>query len=176
MAEETITAADVAYVEANYFTLGQLCVGRAETPAAVKRLIAGGVLPAPSYVLDDGTEWFPADHFVLVDQAGGTDVLRSHFESRHEAAGGDPVVREADWEGCLSGLYGVCLRQVSPETMVRKTQLVESLTALLAKPERDSGEWRAQLRRQVWELDALEREFSPDYDRVRFNELPTRDR
>ena len=32
------------------------------------------------------------------------------------------------------------------------------------------------MRREVWELDALEREFAPDYDRGgRFGKPPTRD-
>jgi hypothetical protein len=37
------------------------------------------------------------------------------------------------------------------------------------------GEWRARLRRDVDELDALERQFSPDYDRQRFERPPSRD-
>jgi hypothetical protein len=37
--------------------------------------------------------------------------------------------------------------------------------------------WREQLREQVDELDAIERDFSPDYDRGdRFAQLPSRDR
>ena len=43
------------------------------------------------------------------------------------------------------------------------------------KPDDDS--WRQTLRAHVDELDSLERDFSPDYDRSeRFDELPSRDR
>ena len=172
-----LSDADEIYIRDNYFTLDELCAGRPETPEAVRKLLRDRRLPAPAYVLDDGTEMFPADYFVLVDQAGGHEVLRRHFDFRHRRAGGHAAELEEDWDGYLSGVYSVCLRQVSPETMVRKTQLVASLTELLdnARPER--SDWRARLRRQVWELDGLERKFSPDYDRGgRFPEPPTRDR
>jgi hypothetical protein len=119
---------------------------------------------------------FPADYFVLVDQAGGPDGLRREFERRHRAAGGSPDELEEDWRGYMDGIYGICLRQVVPETMVRKTQLVDSLTTLLAEPEPEDERWRARVRREVWELDAIEREFSPDYDRSdRFDRPPSRD-
>jgi hypothetical protein len=177
MATPTLTEADVRYLRANYFTLEELCAGRDESPNEVRELIARGALPAPSYVLDDGTEMVPADYFVLVDQAGGPDGLRHEFERRHRAAGGNPTELEEDWQGYMDGTYGICLRQVLPETIVRKTELVSSLTALLDYPRADDESWRARLRRAVWELDALEREFSPDYDRSdRFPTPPSRDR
>ena len=171
-----LSDADEIYIRENYFTLEELCTGRPETLEAVRKLIRDRLLPARAYVLDDGTEMFPADYFVLVDQAGGHEVLRRHFDSRHRRAGGDPAELEEDWDGYLSGVYSVCLRQVSPETMVRKTQLVASLNQLLDDPRPESSDWRAGLRREVWELDGLEREFSPDFDRGgRFPEPPTRD-
>jgi uncharacterized protein DUF6058 len=167
---------DLVYIRDNYFTLEELCAGRPETPAGVRDLINNQLLPSPSYVLDGGTEMFPADYFVLVDQAGGPAELREHFAARHQAVGGDPAELDEDWAGYVSGAYGICLRQVTPETVVRKTQLVGSLTELLDRPQHDSGDWRARLRREVWELDQLER-FSPDFDRgKRFPEPPSRDR
>jgi uncharacterized protein DUF6058 len=173
----TFTDADAAYVSSNYFTLEELCRGRADEPDDVRELIAAGSLPAPSYVLDDGAEMLPADYFVLVDQAGGPERLRREFERRHRAAGGNPAELDEDWQGYMDGTYGICLRQVLPETMVRKTELVDSLTALLEDPRPEDESWRGQLRREVWELDALEREFSPDYDRSeRFPTPPSRDR
>jgi uncharacterized protein DUF6058 len=173
----TFTDADVVYVSSNYFTLEELCSGRADAPDDVRELIQRRALPAPSYVFEDGIEMFPADYFVLVDQAGGPDGLRREFELRHRAAGGNPAELEEDWQGYLDGIYGVCLRQVLPETMVRKTELVNSLTTLLDDARPEDEVWRAQLQREVWELDALEREFSPDYDRSeRFPTPPSRDR
>src|SRR2546421_5490118 len=110
-----LTAGDVEYIRGNYFTLEELLAGRRESPDEVRALIRAGRLPLPSYTLDDGREMFPADYFVLVDQAGGPERLRAEFERRHAAAGGSPGELEVDWEGYLSGVFAVCLRVVLPE-------------------------------------------------------------
>jgi hypothetical protein len=169
------TAADLAYIRANYVTLDELCAGRAETPAEMLRLIGDELLPRPSYVLDDGSKMFPADYFRLADDAGGPAALPQHFAERLRAAGGGDV--ESEWQGYLSGLYGVCLRDVTPETIARKAYLVSSLCELLTLARPADPEWRERLRAEVDELDELEREFSPDYDRneERFGCKPTRD-
>jgi hypothetical protein len=153
------TERDLEYIRANYVPLEQ----------AVREAIEHGVLPQPSYVLPDGTEMVPADYFSLVD-------VRTPFVELHRAAGGDPANLEEDWEGYMSGIYGVCLRDVTPAAMIRKTFLVESLTSLLDEPRRDAG-WQKLVRSQVEELDELEREFAPDYDRdiERFGRPPSRD-
>jgi hypothetical protein len=68
------------------------------------------------------------------------------------------------------------MRDVTPETIVRKNDLVSSLCELLALARPNSPDWREALRTQVDELDALERQFTPDYDRGDAQErLPTRD-
>jgi hypothetical protein len=176
MSDPGLTSADIAYIRANYFTLDELCVGRRESADEVDELIEQGMLPAPSYVFDDQTAMFPADYFVLVDQAGGIENLRAHFELRHHGAGGAVAELESDWRGYIEGVYGVCLRYVLPETIVRKGELVDSLSQLLAEPQPDDRRWRARVRRAVCELDVLEREFAPDYDRgARFERPPTRD-
>ena len=123
---------------------------------------------------------FPADYFRLVDAAGGPEALRTHFAARHRAAslaeGANPGELEQDWDAYLSGVYGVCLREVTPENIVHETVLVASLSQLLVLPSPRSPDWRATLRAQVEELDALEREFAPDYDRSDDQERPpTRD-
>ena len=171
-----LTAADIAYIRANYVTLDELCAGRRdETPPEMRRLIDEGFLPRPSYVLEDGTEMFPADYFRLADDAGGPEAVRAHFAQRLQEAGGDDI--EPDWRAYLAGIYGVCLRDVTPETIVRKARLVTSLCELLVLARPADAEWRGQLRAEVDELDELEREFSPDYDRSeeRFGRKPTRD-
>jgi Family of unknown function (DUF6058) len=167
--------ADLAYIRANYLTLDELCAERAEAPSEVRRRIDEGLLPRPSYVLDEGTEMFPHDFFRLADDAGGVDRLRRHFEERLRAAGDDDV--DGQWEGYLSGIYAVCLRDVTPETIARKTKLVTSLCELLVLAKPRHSDWRERLRREVDELDELEREFAPDYDRNegRFGCKPTRD-
>lgn len=167
--------ADLDYIRANFATLEELCAGKREGPDEVRALIRGRLLPKPSYVLDDGAEMFPADYFRLSDEAGGPARLRQHFQDGLRATGCADV--DGEWESYLSGIYGVCLRAVTPETIVRKGELVASLGELLVLATPDDPGWRRRLREQVEELDALEREFSPDYDRdvPRFGRPPTRD-
>jgi hypothetical protein len=171
----TFTAADLAYLGENFHTLEELCRDRDETPDHVRALIDSGLLPRPSYVLDDGTELFPGDYFRLSDEAGG-QALRACFVERYRAAGGRLEDAEGEWADYLSGLYSVCLRDVTPETIVHKGALVDAVSALMEDPRPGEDRWRDELCRQVDELDALEREFSPDYDRGRFGEPPSRDR
>jgi Family of unknown function (DUF6058) len=168
------TDADLAYFSANYLTLEELCADRAESPEDVRRLIAERRLPAPSYVLPDGTGMFPADYFRFVDEAGGPDGLREHFAARHRAANGKDL--DQDWAFYLAGIWGICLCDVVPETIVRKNTLVTSLCELLVLARTREPDWQRALRDQVEELDGLEREFSPDYDRSdQMDRLPTRD-
>ena len=142
---------DVAYVTANFVPL---------TDAAVRAEIAAGRLPKPAYVLDDGTEMVDPDHLALVDRAGGIDKLREWFEAR----------APGEWDDYLSGEYAVCLRSVTPETILRKGELIEQIEALLA-----DGEPCEALAAAVDELDALLRPFAP-YDRIRFGGPVSRDR
>src|SRR4051794_2878334 len=121
MPVEQLSEADVAYVRANFRSLVELCSSRAETPAEVRELIASGLLPQPSYVLGDGTEMFPPGYFRLADEVGGPERLHEHFAERYRAAGETPEGFEEEWDGYLSGVYGVCLRDPTPETIVRKT-------------------------------------------------------
>jgi hypothetical protein len=170
------TAADLDYLRANYLTLEQVCAERPESPVELRALIAKGRLPKPSYVLEDGTELFPADYFRFVDEAGGPSGLRARFAERLEAAGG-AVDLDLHWQFYLEGIYGVCLRDVTPEAIARKAKLVSSISELLMLARPAEADWRQRLRAEVDELDALEREFAPDYDRdeARFGRKPTRD-
>jgi len=168
------TRADLDYFAANCVTLEDLCSLRDQSPEDVQGLIAERRLPQPSYVLPDGAGMFPADYFRLVDEAGGADGLREHFAARHRAASGKEL--EQDWEMYLDGTWGICLREVVPETIVRKNTLVSSLCELLVLARPREADWQQALREQVDELDALEREFSPDYDRSdQMDRPPTRD-
>lgn len=171
MPEAEFTAADLDYVTAEYATLDQLCANRAETSQDVRRLIEQGRLPRPTYVLADGTEMFPPDYFALLDSAGGVDRLRAHFDDRHRAAtttlGAPGVDPTEDWEGYLSGEYGVCLRELSPEAMVEKNALVSQIETMVAAPMPDDPSWVDRLRAAVDDLDELERPFT-DFDRQRW--------
>jgi hypothetical protein len=174
------TLADIDYIEANYVTLDELCANRPESPHEVEALIAARRLPRSSYVFEDGTGMFPADFFDLVDEAGGVDSLPGDFAARYGRATRAERVRrdelEQDWQSYLDGIYGICLRAVTPENIVRKSALVASLSELLMLPRPRIAEWRRSLREEVDELDALEREFAPDYDRgPEQDRPPTRD-
>jgi hypothetical protein len=157
-----MTPADVEYVLANYIPLEAAVAGRSESPDDVRRLIAEERLPQPSYVLPDGAEMVPEDYFTLAD-AG-----RKDFARRFLAAGGNAGALEEEWAGYLSGAYGVCLKEQSPENIVRKDRLVSGIEDLLADAKPDDADWRDRLRRWVDELDRLERPFAPDYDRARW--------
>lgn len=182
MVDPHFAEADRAYVRANYFTLEELCADRDEDPAEVRHLIDEGLLPQPSYSVD-GTGMFPADYFKLYDDAGGAEGLRELFEERYRAAAkshpklGTPEAIDTAWQAYLRGTWGQCLRQVTPEVMVRKRALVDSLCKLIALPRPRTSEWQDRLRAEVAELDQIEREFAPDYDRAEeWNERrPTRD-
>ncbi len=39
----------------------------------------------------------------------------------------------SEWEGYLSGAYGVCLKHVTPENIARKSALVAEIEGLLAR-------------------------------------------
>lgn len=162
---------DLAYVRAEYATLEQLCADRPEEPAQVRALIDDGRLPRAAYTLPDGTGLFWPDYFDLVDAAGGPDGLPGHFEDRHRAAtsalGLADVGPDDDWRGYLSGEFGVCLREVTPEAMVEKAVLIAEIDALVALPATADDGWRRKLRDAVDDLDDLERPFT-DHDRRRF--------
>jgi Family of unknown function (DUF6058) len=160
--EPAMTTADVAYIRANYVTLEEACAGRAETPDDVRALIAEERLPQPSYVLPEGTEMVPRDYFAIAD-AGREDFARRFLD-----AGGSAAALEEEWQGYLSGAYGVCLKEQSPESIVRKDHLVRAIEGLVAEPNPADAAWGEQLRHSVEELDQLERPFAPEYDRARW--------
>ena len=175
----TFTDADLAYLLNEFLTLEEVCAGRSETAEEVRRWIAERRLPQPPYVLDDGTELVPPDYFALADAAGGIDGIRGEFERRYGTAleryglEFERELFERRWEGYLEGTPAICMRDVTPETVIRKRMLIEQIERLTAEPRPDDGAWQSSLRVAVDELDALERPFAPDYDRARF--VPTRD-
>ena len=178
-ATATFTDADLAYLAAEFVSLEDACAGRRESPAQIRELIAARRLPRPSYVLDDGTELVPRDYFALADAAGTLDGVRAEYTRRYRraiAANGvdfDEELFERRWESYLDGISGICMREVTPETIVRKRILIDEIERLLSSPRRADAAWASSLRRAVDELDSIEKDFAPDYDRARF--VPTRD-
>jgi Family of unknown function (DUF6058) len=174
-----LSDADVEYIRSDFVDLDELCRRSSRDPATVRAQIEAGVLPHASYVLDDGGEMVPSDYFALADDAGGAGRLRERFIERYErAATAEHDVSasaEEEWDAYLSGEYGVCLKHVTPETIVRKAALIARIEGLLAKPEPENSDWAGRLRAAVDELDELERRFAA-YDRIRFGGPSSRDR
>jgi hypothetical protein len=165
---DALVAADEAYVRTHFVALAEVAGDRLPE---VREAIAAGRLPAPAYVLDDGTEMVAPDHLALADEAG--EDLEATFRARFAAAGGTEA--DEEWHEYLTGGYAVCLRTVTPETIVRKGQLLDHIDAALADPRPRDAEWRDALRTAVDALDALERPFAP-LDEYRFGKRPTRKR
>jgi Family of unknown function (DUF6058) len=78
----------------------------------------------------------PADYFLLAD-AG-----REEFTRRFLGAGGDPAAVDEEWQGYLSGAYGVCLKEQTAENIARKEQLVALIEGLLDSPQPEDAGWR----------------------------------
>lgn len=151
-------AEDIAYVKHHFIPLAQTQPGR----------------PAASYVLDDGTHYVPRNYFEQ-------ECDRDRFIARYLAQAAQLGVTDAEdaaqdaWTDFLTGIYGVCLREVTPENIVLKGWLIERIDVLTQEPQPQSAAWIANLRDAVDTLDALEMPFSPVFDRERFNRPPSRD-
>jgi len=170
---------DLQYVCSEYLPLEELAHRDGIPIRQLRGWIASGRLPRPAYLLPDGTPMFPPDLLALVRSAGGIDSLADHFAQRIELAarlvGFGPSTRETDWEDYLSGEYGICLRQVTPETLVLKEMLVERIGAALEDPRPEDSRWRHALMLDVRGLDALVRPFA-EVDRARFGRPTSRAR
>jgi hypothetical protein len=170
---------DLRYVLEEYATLEQIALREGVDRHRLEAWVEAGSLPRPAYLLQDGTPMFPLDLLALAHAAGGVESLPSHFASRTELAarmvGVSANTQEADWEDYLSGEYGVCLRQVTPETLVLKEALVERIGRALEEPRPEDLGWRRALAFQIEGLDALIRPFTR-VDRVRFGRPSSRER
>jgi hypothetical protein len=164
-----MTAEDDAYASEWYVELEALAE-MADIPASeLRRLMLADRLPLPSYIRSDGAQMVARDLLELPRRAGGYEHLPEWFGQQFQS--GRDAIRE--WDGYLRGHY-VCLRDVLPETIRRKDELVKAITATLAKPEPENDDWLEALHRLVDELDELEPPFTA-YDRLRFGGPISRD-
>jgi len=163
------SAADIAYVRGAFANLADIARDAHDW--------IGRVLPRPTYTLPDGSAWVPHDWWRLRDDAGALDRVPGLFARRLALAcealdfAMDVAV---EWQSYLDGLYGACLRDVTPETIVMKERLVARIDRALAEPAPGDAAWRARLRAEVEALDGLVRPFA-EHDRVRFG-ATSRDR
>ena len=169
----SFSPSDLTYITTEYRTMTELCDGRPHTPAQVQALVADGRLPDATYVLPSGERRYPPDYFALADEFG-VDGLADGFRARYLAAGGTPDEADEDWQGYLSGQFGVCLRTVAPESMVEKNRLIARIERLRAAQAPADESWSGALRAAVGALDALLRPYT-DYDRERWGDT-ARDR
>lgn len=178
---------DIAYVRAHFAPLDELVHSPDE------RGLAGSQLPRATYQLPDGSAWYPRDWRRLLHDAAeradprlrdGADLLRAAehtsalFRRRIRAAAAlldHPCDPDEEWQAYLAGLYGACLREVTPETIVYKERLAARVTRMLAAPRPDDARWCGALRDDVEALDGLTRRFAA-CDRVRFGRPTSRDR
>jgi hypothetical protein len=163
--------ADEDYVRAHFDSLSDACASRGRGEAEVRAQIAAGALPAPTYVLRDGTPMVPRGYFDLEPR-----VFAERFRAaaeRHGECALDAEIADA-YEGWRLGHYGACLREVTPENIWRKETLVGRVRDALANPAPSDPRWRARVFSDVEELDALEQPFAR-WDRVRFGRPVTRD-
>jgi hypothetical protein len=172
---------DIRYVQAHYLPLSELAVRADRDLAELEALVGDGLIPQPSYVLPDGTGMFPPDHLTRWDAATGVADLPKRFRVRYQAAAAAQHAALADgeaeqaWIDYLSGIYGACLKQVTPETILDKGIQTERIETLLADPHPDDRGWLSALRVAVDRLDTLERPFT-GFDRRRFGHPTSRDR
>ena len=155
---------------ADLATLEDLCAGRAESPDAVRELIAAGRLPAASAVDDAGVERFPQDYFALLDDAGSVDALRDRFEARYVVAAdtygaiAGPDELDDAWYDYLAGRFGARYLDAEPESAVRAARLSASIERLLAAPAPEDWRWLDRLAGRVRALAATVRPDAPEDD------------
>jgi hypothetical protein len=167
------SAEDIAYISTHYITFSELSrglPGEADWP--------GTHLPRATYRTPDGALWFPRDWWRLHDDAGSVAALRELFDRRLAAAAarlGHRCDLAGEWQDYLAGLYGACLRDVTPESIAHKAHLIARLDCTLAEPLPGDPRWQDLLRGVVESLDQLSRPFAA-CDRIRFGRPTSRDR
>jgi hypothetical protein len=164
-----MTSEDDEYVNQWYISLEDLAQQAGTHASGLRRLMLANRLPLPSYIRSDGKQMVARDLLELTRRAGGYEQLPEWFGQQFKS-GGDAV---REWDGYLRGHY-VCLRDVLPQTIQRKDELVKAITAAVAKPEPQNEGWLESLHCLVDELDQLEPPFTA-YDRLRFGGPISRD-
>jgi Family of unknown function (DUF6058) len=169
---------DEAYIRGEFFPLEDLCLGRQGHASDYRNRIRSGELPLPTYVIDS-VEYYPSDYFLFPDSIEPGSNIKEAFFARYQriaaAYNESPSTNRVkqEYEGYLSGEYGVCLKTVTPETIFLKGFVMARIDELFENPEPFDQTWRSKLRGLVYRLDGLERQFAP-CDTARFGSLPSR--
>jgi hypothetical protein len=129
-------------------------------------------LPAPSYYDVRGTAFVPRDYETQEASREGF-ASRAKLEiERLGAAFDDAWIADA-WDAYWSGTYGMCLKEATPENIVRKNWLIDQIGGLIEAP-RSGPSWLGELRNAVDGLDELEKAFCT-FDRAFFGGRVSRD-
>lgn len=158
-----LAALDEHYIRSQFVALDDLAESRDGGAQAARKLISEGRLPQPAYRLDDGTDMVAHDFFALLDAAGDAETLPEWFRNRYLTAahrfGLADGLAEADeqWAQYLSGGYGVCLKQATPESIAEKALHITTIEGLLTSRQPDDPSWAGQLRTAMDSLAAIER-------------------
>lgn len=150
---------DVAYVRNTFVPLEDLCAGYGLSLDEVRQRIADGDLPHPTYALADGTAYVPRSYF---DEACTFEEFALRFTRAARIRGLDFTSEEVEetWQEFLTGVFGVCLREPCPESIVEKAWLTKQIDRLVADARPDDRSWRTALEVLVDQLDRLEAEFT----------------
>jgi hypothetical protein len=173
-----LTPKDEAYIRGEFFPLEDLCLGRQSHPSDYRKKIRSRELPLPAYVIDS-VEYYPPDYFLFPDSIEPGSDIKEAFSARYRriaaAYNESPSTNivNQEYEGYLSGEYGVCLKTVTPETIFLKGFVMARIDELFENPKPFDETWRSKLRGLVNRLDGLERQFAP-CDTGRFGSLPSR--
>jgi hypothetical protein len=162
-------SADHPYLRSPFVELDVLARAHGHDPAEVRRAIADRLLPAVPYVLEDGTELVAPEYFELAHLSGSFAALPEWFARAYDRASArypEAGTAQEQWEEYLSGMYAVCLRAVTPASIVAKGELMDTIERLTADPVPGVEGWRAELTAAVDALDALEKPFAL-FDRER---------
>src|SRR5205814_9559450 len=154
----SMTSEDDVYATEWYVPLEALAETAGMQASQLRRLMVADRLPLPSYIRSDGTQMVARDLLELPRRAGGFEELPGWFAEQFELS--RDAIRE--WDGYLRGHY-VCLRDVLPETIQRKDELVKAITAAVSKAKPEDDIWLEFLHLQVDELDQIEPPLAPYY-------------
>lgn len=189
---------DEEYIRARFISLSRLATLSHVPRAVLTDWQNAALFPRPTYVTADGSEWYPPAYASAIRRARARtldlrqlfrqdfsrtlDRLRRTDPAAHRVVllgpGGMELspeeAIESEWQGFLTGGYGVCLRVAWVPCIVRKGLLMHSIEELTAHPAREDPTWGRRLRAAVDSLDRLELPFAR-WDRIRFGRPVTRD-
>src|SRR5215831_1616539 len=144
-----LTPEDEGYIRREFFPLEDLCLGRQSHASEYRNKIRSRELPLPTYVIDS-VEYYPSDYFLFPDSVESGSNMKEAFLARYRriaaAYNESPSTNivNQEYEGYLSGEYGVCLKTVTPETIFLKGFVMARINELFENPKPFDETWRSK--------------------------------